>query len=132
MPDELPPLVVPGSPELLEPSLVVGDDESVSGGGGGGPVTSPWSMHSPPTQAWPSSQLLPQSPQLLGSLSMSTQSGPHAVPGPPSQGSVSTHWAAMHSSCSLHTLPHAPQLFSSLPRKTHSLPHGEPPPGHRH
>jgi len=71
-------------------------------------------------QTSPAAQVVPQAPQFLGSLTVSTQAAPHLV-APPAQ--LMAHWPMEQTSPAAQAVLQAPQFLGSLAVSTHAVPH---------
>jgi len=85
--------------------------------------------HSPLLHACPLGQAVPQAPQFIRSVLMSTQPPEHSV-SPPVQESLQA--PSEHTCPAGHTVPHAPQLATSLPVSMQVPPHAARPAWHPH
>jgi hypothetical protein len=87
----------------------------------GGPQEVPPQPQSPPLQVSPDGQTLPQLPQLLASVWVSTHLLSQQLFGGPQEAEPQPHAPALQASPGGQALPQAPQLFTSVWVFTHVL-----------
>ncbi|GAC1351462.1 MAG: hypothetical protein NVSMB1_04730 [Polyangiales bacterium] len=100
-------------------------------------VVHPIAVHVPPAQAWPGPHLLPQAPQLSGSLSVEASQPSATTPlqsaNPFAQAPI-RHVLALQSGVACgrfgHVAPHLPQLLTSSLRLRHNEPQQASPGAH--
>jgi hypothetical protein len=85
----------------------------------GGAHKTPLQLHAPWIHCSPLGQMLPQAPQLFGSVWVSTHWLLQQVAGGAHKTPLQLHAPWMHCSPLGQTLPQAPQLFASVSVSTH-------------